>query len=222
MKLSQETIKGIYDGVERLPLLLDDQGWNSDTPIFRELITRLRPSTIVEVGAWKGASTIHMTRLCDELGLDTVIHSIDCWVGPLGVRLCKVPPHPIPRDWKLPSFYQQFLYNIKTSDCHHRVIPFQAMSVPAASTLKDWGVRPELIYVDAAHDFQSAWDDIRAYWPLLQPGGVMLGDDYRSQKHVHGDWDVGAAVRKFVKEFRLDYHITNDTKDAQWWIEKAA
>lgn len=32
-------IAAIYDGVERLPLHQDLQGWNSTTPIFERLIT---------------------------------------------------------------------------------------------------------------------------------------------------------------------------------------
>lgn len=220
MRPTRAEIVTIYDGIEELPLSFDQQGWNSDTPIFEELITRLKPKTIIEAGAWKGASTINMACLTKHLGLDTLIYSIDCWVGPLGVRLCKVPASHIPPRWDKPTFYQQFLFNIKYSGNHDRVIPHQAMTVPAAKTMRDWGLKPELIYVDAAHDYQSAYDDITAYWPLVAPGGVLLGDDYRSQKHVHGEHDVGAAVRYFCKENNLTFNITNDTKDAQWWIQK--
>ncbi len=220
MRPNKEEIKSIYSGIETCGHSYDPQGWNSNTPIFEEVIRKLRPTTIVEVGAWKGASTAHMAGLCKGLGLETVIYSVDCWVGPLGVRLAKTPKSHIPTHWTAPTFYQQFLYNIhKTghSDC---VVPFQAMSVPAAKVLGDWGVRPELIYEDAAHDFQSTWDELNVYWPLLAPGGIMLGDDYRSQKHVYGEMDVGAAVRKFAEVNNLKYHVTNDTRDAQWWIEK--
>jgi predicted O-methyltransferase YrrM len=222
MRPTKEEIKSTYDGIATCGHSYDGQGWNSTTPIFRQLITRLKPKTIVEAGAWKGASTIHMASICRELGLDTIIYSIDCWVGPLGVRLAKTPQSHIPPHWTKPTFYQQFLYKIHCAGYSDMVIPFQAMTVPAAKVLRDWAVRPELIYVDAAHDFQSALDDMEAYWPLLPVGGVMLGDDYRSQKHVHGDRDVGAAVRKFSEDHKVSYNITNDTKDAQWWIEKAA
>lgn len=215
---SKEEIKKIYEGIDLVEgLAYDPQGWNSDTPIFQEVIDHLHPKTIVEVGAWKGASTIHMARLCKALKLDTLIYSIDCWVGPLGVRLCPTPPTPIPKHWSEPTFYQQYLFNIHYAGCHDCVIPFQAMTVPAARVLRDWHVQPELIYVDAAHDFQSAWDDIHAYWPLLQRGGIMLGDDYRSQPGIH---DVGSAVRKFAAQNRLIHYVTNETKDAQWWIKK--
>lgn len=220
MRPTRNEIARIYRGIENVPgLEFDPQGWNSDTPIFGELIARLRPETIIEVGAWKGASTVHMANLCRYLGLNTIIYSVDCWVGPLGVRLAPTPPSHIPKHWTNPSFYQQFLYNIKHCGADDCVVPFQAMTVPAAHVLKDWGVKPKLIYVDAAHDFQSAWDDINAYWPLLERGGVMLGDDYRSQPGIH---NVGAAVEKFAKQHRLKVHITNNTKDAQWWFEKAA
>ena len=33
------------------------------------------------------------------------------------------------------------------------------------------------VFIDAAHDADSVERDIRAWWPKLQPGGVMAGDD---------------------------------------------
>lgn len=215
---TKQEIKSIYAGIENTGLGVDLQGWNSNTPIFRELIAKTRPKLIVEVGAWKGASTVHMAGICKEMGLDTVIYSVDCWVGPLGVKLCKTPRSSIPKRWDEPTFYHQFLFNIKASGHDDCVVPFQAMSVPAAQVLRDWGVFPELLYIDAAHDKFSALEDMKAYWPLLKPGGVLFGDDYRSQMHVHGHNDVGAAVRDFAASKKREFFVTNDTKDAQWWI----
>jgi hypothetical protein len=35
-----------------------------------------------------------------------------------------------------------------------------------------------MIYLDAAHSYQEVLADIRAFWPLVRPGGVLFGDDY--------------------------------------------
>jgi cephalosporin hydroxylase len=50
------------------PMPPDMQGWASDRPVFREVLTELKPKFIVEVGTWKGMSAFHMADLLLEMG----------------------------------------------------------------------------------------------------------------------------------------------------------
>jgi len=36
----------------------------------------------------------------------------------------------------------------------------------------------DLIHLDAGHDYRSVTADLEAWWPLLRPGGILIGDDY--------------------------------------------
>ena len=40
--------------------------------------------------------------------------------------------------------------------------------------------RPDLMHIDAAHEYDDATEDIRMWWALLRPGGVLLGDDFQT------------------------------------------
>ena len=40
----------------------DLQGWNSIHPLFEDLLRQVKPTVLVEVGSWKGASVIHMAK----------------------------------------------------------------------------------------------------------------------------------------------------------------
>ncbi len=51
----------------------------------------------------------------------------------------------------------------------------------------------EFIYIDGAHEFDPAYRDAAAFWPLLSESGVMLFDDY-------GYSDVTKVVCKFAAE----------------------
>ena len=53
----------------------------SDHSVFRRALSEIRPSLIVEVGSWKGASAIHMADLARELDLAAEIVCIDTWLG---------------------------------------------------------------------------------------------------------------------------------------------
>ena len=62
-------------------LPLDLQGWNSGHPVFDEIISNDRPPVILDVGVWKGGSTIFMAKLVRENGNDGVIVAIDTFLG---------------------------------------------------------------------------------------------------------------------------------------------
>ena len=49
---------------------LDLQGWGSNHPIFAQIIAKIRPALIIEVGTWKGASAVHMARVAKSEGLN--------------------------------------------------------------------------------------------------------------------------------------------------------
>ena len=40
------------------------------------------------------------------------------------------------------------------------------------------GIRPNVIHIDAGHDHDAALGDLRRWWPILRPGGVMIMDGY--------------------------------------------
>jgi hypothetical protein len=52
----------VYGGF--MPAMAEDrQGWNSQHPAFEEIIRTSRPDIVIDVGAWKGASTIVLADL---------------------------------------------------------------------------------------------------------------------------------------------------------------
>ena len=78
--------QNIYEGLELLPE--DLQGWNSNSDIFSNLIKKVLPNTIIEVGTWKGGSAVSMAKYCKTIipfyksNYDTTkIYCIDTWLG---------------------------------------------------------------------------------------------------------------------------------------------
>ena len=60
---------------------LSGSGVNPADPLFEEIIRKLSPGVIVEVGSWLGASAIHMAKIVKSLGLGTRIICVDTWLG---------------------------------------------------------------------------------------------------------------------------------------------
>lgn len=77
-----------------------------------------------------------------------------------------------------PSVYYTFLSNMVHQGVQDYVIPFPLPSQMAGRFLDEAGVSFDILHIDGAHNYEDALQDIETWWRLLQPGGVVIGDDY--------------------------------------------
>lgn len=59
-----------------------------------------------------------------------------------------------------------------------RVELWREFSADAAAKCANQGRQFEVVYLDAMHAYDDVLADARAWWPLVKPGGMLLGDDY--------------------------------------------
>ena len=188
-----------YDGFDPAPYPEDLQGWGSHHPLLAEAIQVVRPRLVCEVGSWKGRSAINMARAVKQLGLDTEIVCVDTWLGS--------PEHWLKMDpaWYdslrirngLPQLYYTFLANVVRAQLSDVITPFPNTSENAAAIFRHLDVKFDLIYLDAAHQYEAVKRDLNIYYDLLADDGLMIGDDYI-------DWaEVTRAVDDFAIERRL-------------------
>ncbi|KAK3261712.1 hypothetical protein CYMTET_29389, partial [Cymbomonas tetramitiformis] len=73
-------------------------------------------------------------------------------------------------------------------------------------------VTADLVHIDAAHEYDDVMQDIRLWWPLIEPGGLLMGDDYTI-------WWPGVvrAVNEFAAENNLQVYVDADVK---WFYHK--
>ncbi|XP_072993411.1 uncharacterized protein [Typha latifolia] len=178
-----------------LPPRSNPRGWGSTGAVFRDLIESLRPSTIIELGSFLGASALHMAAVTRGLSLPTLILCIDdfrAWPG-FRRRLRRDVP---PSRWGDSLLLPQFMANVAAAGEASRVVPLPFSTAAALAALCDWGIYGDLIEVDAGHDFHSAWADINRAYAILRPGGVLFGHDYHTIADNRG---VRRAVTLFAK-----------------------
>lgn len=187
------------------------KGWGSYGAVFGNLIDKVRPRVIIEVGSFLGASALHMANLTRQLGLDSQILCIDDFRGWPGFR-DKFKDIPMVNGNVL--LYFQFLQNVIYQNAIDSVLPVPFSSGSALTKLCEWGVVGDLIEIDAGHDFNSAWADINRAWRILRPGGVIFGHDYFTAADNRG---VRRAVNLFAKINGLKVQI-----DGQHWVIHSA
>ena len=77
-----------------------------------------------------------------------------------------------------PQLYYQFISNVMHEGLQGVITPFPISSTAGAAVLQRAPLRPDLVYIDAGHEYRDVMRDIELYWALLRPGGVLLGDDF--------------------------------------------
>jgi predicted O-methyltransferase YrrM len=160
-------------GAKRVP------GWNSQNKIFDRLVNETRPSVIIEVGTWLGASAIHMATAARNAGVSCTIYCVDTWLGAeeFWTRFADTPERNLALKNGYPSVYYKFLSNVVEHGSQDTIVPIPNTSHIGSIILKHMRVQADLIYVDGSHEYEDVKSDIKDYMPLLRKGGVMFGDD---------------------------------------------
>ncbi|KGN46540.1 uncharacterized protein LOC101217115 [Cucumis sativus] len=183
------------------------KGWGSNGAVFRNLVTQVKPRTIIEVGSFLGASATHMADLTRQLGLHTQILCVDDFRGWPGFLDRFKDLSMINGDV---SLLYQFMQNVVSTNASDSIIPLPFSTGSVLDSLCEWGVYGDLIEVDAGHDFNSAWSDINRAHRILRPGGVLFGHDYFLSADNRG---VRRAVNLFAQINGFKVKV-----DGQHWI----
>ena len=82
--------------------------------------------------------------------------------------------------------------------CGHQdvITPLPLTSVAAAKLFEHFDIRPQLVYIDGDHEYESVIFDLRLWLKLLRPNGILIGDDYA--------W---AGVRKAVDQIVAEENV---------------
>jgi predicted O-methyltransferase YrrM len=156
---------------------------------------------VIEVGCWFGFSTRHLATLLPPGG---VVYAVDHWTGSLENQEGAHAWTP-----KLPYLYEQFLSNVIHENLTDKIIPVRMNSLEASRYLK--GTKPDLIYIDASHDYESVYADLAAWYPLVKGHGFMCGDDYLDGEMLTIKWAVD--------QFALDHGLTVKNHGSFWYYE---
>jgi predicted O-methyltransferase YrrM len=213
-------VRKIYRGIDPFVGLpqglyaVDHQGWNSHHSILTDAAKRSDPIIIVEIGVWKGGSTMTMANAIKAANANGVVIAVDTWLGSADHWTQKEYFADLAMDHGYPSLVRKFMNNVVEAGLSDYVLPVPLDSLNAAHVLKAFEVQPDVIHLDAAHEYAPVLADIKAWWPLLKPGGLFIGDDY----NTNGGWP---GVRQAFDEFFAGLGIKQvEHLNGKCWITK--
>jgi predicted O-methyltransferase YrrM len=132
---------------------------------------------ICEVGCWHGRSTI-----CLADNTEGTVFAVDTWGGSSEHHGTMPLLDPVAYTQFCDRVFLAFCTNLKSYIDRRKVIPVHIPSVEAArifSRMKSIGHFPgfDMIFIDAAHEYENIKADIEAWTPLVAPGGLLCGHD---------------------------------------------
>lgn len=185
------------------------QGWNGGSkPLFASLFKEHKPELVVEVGAWKGLGTITMASALASESPSGAVLSVDTWLG--SYEHMKDFTGLLTRNKEGAStLFDEWRTNVLDHECSGNVVGLQLDSTSAAHLCKEQEITPDLVYLDGSNVVHQVYADLRAWWEVLAPGGMLAGDDL--------DWpSVQTALQVFCSEVGTMF-AQNGT---YWFISK--
>jgi len=117
-----------------------------------------------EVGSWKGKSLVHLAQRIQDLGKSVKITAVDSFQGDA--------------ETGLESIRKEFDENLRAAKIADMVNVVECDSTTAASLFPDGHF--SAVFIDAAHNYESAKADIKSWLPKIKAGGIFAGHDIDS------------------------------------------
>lgn len=146
------------------------QGWLTEDEgalLYRLAANCSCNGVIVEIGSWKGKSTIWLAH-GSKAGANVSVYAVDPHTG---------SQEHGPDVWT----FNEFKANIAKAGVEDVVVPVLMTSEEAS---RDWKQKIELLFIDGDHQYESVEKDFLLWFPHLNDGGIVAFHDSTSYINV--------------------------------------
>ena len=172
--------------------------WFNYQDVYKRIVESV-PSGghIVEVGAWKGASTSYLAVEAQHKKMR--IDVVDTWAGSKEhMEMSEVIGN---------SVFGTFVDNLRP--LINYINPIRTDSVIASKMYDEESL--DAVFIDADHRYESVKADILAWMPKIKKGGILSGHDYI---------DIHNGVIRAVNEILSGFETIECSSNKCWlWIK---
>jgi predicted O-methyltransferase YrrM len=171
---------------------------------WAELLHRLQEKRvrILEIGSWEGRSALfflnylaHSHIVCIDPFEGNVEHQLDPYFRELALK-------------------SEAQFDRNLAGFEDRVEKIKGSSTTALPAFGIAGRRFDLAYIDGSHMAADTYSDAMLTWPLIEPGGIVIFDDYEwplmdseLQRPRMGIDAFLAAIKGQYRELHRDYQL---------------
>lgn len=150
---------------------------------------------VVELGTWRGLSARRMLSrmsaakvVCIDHWEGSPEHTVGCYADRVKDLLPKLWEHFVADSWRF----------------RNHIVPLKMDTLAGLHVVHRYGLKPDLIYVDAGHEFEPVFNDISVATALF-PGAIIVGDDW----YIEG---VREAAKLLNKRLEGRYEFEHNVK----------
>lgn len=156
--------------------------------MWRRVLSPLRNNSlrILEVGSWEGRSALFFLNFFPH----ATITCIDTFEGGHHEHMALAG--------KLPVIEERFDHNL--APFGSRTEKLKCLSQEGLRWLGEQQRRYDLAYIDGSHVPDDVAADTVGVWPLIEPGGVIIWDDYQLGV-VHGNLPLDQRPQSAIDAF---------------------
>lgn len=185
---------------------------NLKRDLVESVLSVIKPTFWLELGSMLGGSAIRAADTVKAMKMQTEIICIDPFTGDVNMWAWERGKKSTGA-WQFlrleqgrPTIYDRFLANVAVAGHDDIILPISATSIVGLKLLrrlhyeKRISALPQAIYLDSAHEPDETLLELRNCWNSLEPGGVLMGDDW--------GW---ASVRNDVTKFAAEIDVNRES-----------
>jgi predicted O-methyltransferase YrrM len=150
----------------------DIGGWCDYSEFYRTIAQAIPDGeTFVEIGSWMGQSISVFCQALQDAEKTATVYCIDTFKGEQNQ-----PAHTATVEQHGGSIREVFERNTTDARVRQMIEVIEGDSAESADLFEDGTI--DVIYIDAAHDYDSVVKDLAAWFPKIKPNGIFSGHDY--------------------------------------------
>lgn len=150
----------------------DIGGWCDYAEFYREIASAIPDGALfVEIGSWMGQSISVFCQALQDAEKTAIVYCVDTFKGEQNQ-----PAHIATVEQHGGSIREVFERNMTEAGVRQMIEVIEGDSAESADLFEDGTI--DVIYIDAAHDYDSVVKDLAAWFPKIKPNGIFSGHDY--------------------------------------------
>jgi hypothetical protein len=164
-----------------------------------------RPIKVAEIGVWIGETSL---EIANSAAVEHLI-CVDHFMGNPGDWTSILVTESGGRE----NIRQQFIDRMVGGAPQSKWALHEGSSLDIGPLMSRVSPTFDVVFIDADHEFSAVQSDIKAWWPALREGGVMIGHDY----HVVRLRSVTEAVEDW---FGKDFMVYAEDQHGAFWVAR--
>jgi len=173
-----------------LPTHYPGSAWTTHAPFAAWLVDTLRPTTIVELGSYRGFSCFAFAEAAKRLGLPTRIFALDTWEGD-----------------EHGGFYGQEVYDyvaaVVEADYSDSVTLTRGFFTDSRRLFEDGSV--DIVHIDGRHGYEDAKADFEEYVTAVRDGGIVMFHDIAEHREGFGVFQLWDEIADPGRSFTFEH-----------------